>query len=741
MENWRRFHDLSEEDLLAEGILQNVEKKYPRLAAKDLGYIERLSRKDPSGRNKYLMWMARELNLFYESLEGVDGAGAPGSFASSYQFIEELVEEITMFHNNKQRIKLAKLSTDINTYKDLESLKKVNREIGFSKSQQRRDFKEEALKDVIVLIDNDAFTLERPLSVNAAAVLGGARGATSWCISRGNCETPDYNGEKEWFSEYTGEGKSFYYILSKFLPRTDSGDPTQASMMALTVNDGSVEAINDRNNDDISQEQFSENIKIMLFASVTPHPHEAVKIYDDMSTGEETPEIIQKVAEGLVEIYGADYDESVEDITDVDEVYEIIERILSMVESDIDFAAVQSAEDDPAGHSQEDYDSVLAEFNWDEVQSGVSVDDSDGEGHYYMNGWMDFELPENLEWVDIDGESADADDYEDEIIEVFKSIAEDNDVYIESHYGDEVTFDNWSNDERISMRFNPDNEESSGGMDGFRDFCKRIWEYGEKHEEILEEAIEEMVKIGYITSEGSRFRQSFLESLPDLKNLDKVLDKGVLKVFSEFDLKVPGLLKDLGFFDLKTPAPRPKDQIGILTKSPLQDTFLSRQKALLGRAFRGGQPFTLFFNELLSLYNASAEKYSKQVELPLQESEEISLPDDFIDPEFGQLLAVKMNGDDGGSITGTLVFSFGFNKVYDENDTRAIVGFLMWLDNNLERAYQILIQITQDEAKKLGEKNKENEPDLFKDGASSVTTENKKVSYQTLCENWRKFVL
>ena len=48
------------ERMIIEGRLNNVEKKFPLLATKHNGksLIDRFSKEDPSGNNKYLAWMA-----------------------------------------------------------------------------------------------------------------------------------------------------------------------------------------------------------------------------------------------------------------------------------------------------------------------------------------------------------------------------------------------------------------------------------------------------------------------------------------------------------------------------------------------------------------------------------------------------------------------------------------------------------------------------------------------------------
>ena len=90
MPKWNNF---LAEDLLVEGRLQDTMKKYsdiPEFA------IKQLSASDPSGKNAYLMWMAKEL---YHS-----GAGTYSVPGNAGRYIMDIVPLVTAFHNAKQRI-------------------------------------------------------------------------------------------------------------------------------------------------------------------------------------------------------------------------------------------------------------------------------------------------------------------------------------------------------------------------------------------------------------------------------------------------------------------------------------------------------------------------------------------------------------------------------------------------------------------------------------------------------------
>ena len=100
-DKWRGFLNegtkpqlTEEEQLLSEGRLDDVKKKFPELDKR--GIIDNLSAKDPSGNNAYLRWMATQLNNFYEKEEG---------YAQRQEYQYRIQNVAQSFHKNKQRLK------------------------------------------------------------------------------------------------------------------------------------------------------------------------------------------------------------------------------------------------------------------------------------------------------------------------------------------------------------------------------------------------------------------------------------------------------------------------------------------------------------------------------------------------------------------------------------------------------------------------------------------------------------
>ena len=89
----RKWNNFLYEEMLIEGRLQDTMKKFPEIAEP---IIKQLSASDPSGKNAYLMWMAKEL---YHS-----GAGTYTVPGNAAEYIMDIVPLVTAFHNAKQRI-------------------------------------------------------------------------------------------------------------------------------------------------------------------------------------------------------------------------------------------------------------------------------------------------------------------------------------------------------------------------------------------------------------------------------------------------------------------------------------------------------------------------------------------------------------------------------------------------------------------------------------------------------------
>ena len=718
--NWRNFlHEaqrpepvikqttLTEEELvlIGESRVEDAKKKYSGVER----FVDRLADADPSKNNKYLMWMMKQLDLEMRRLMRVAGDDAPSEtvaqdvyFTSLFNYSIKIGEVIEDFHKNAQRLK----NKDINSYKTLEDVETVNRELGFSKRLKRKGEKIKALEDVEVLVENDYFYIARPYTVEAAAELGGARGATSWCIARGAC------GE-EWFTKYTGEGKSFYYIISKYLPKPPK---SYSSMTALTYQHGDLHAINDGDNQDIDEGDFEQNFFEVMFAGTVVNPEKALEVWNDMSTGEPTPEVIQKVITALVRDFGGEYDEDIEDVTDVDEIYDVGNRIISSLIQDIMYVSQGDAEENPAGPKEEDFNEILNEFDFNHVWVSLNDPMDYGGDRWLWEAGAQFELPDDLPWVDTGDGSPVPGDYEDELVEIFQEKA-DTEGY---RHPDETEWDDYA--EEINMRFNPAYDEIEGPP-AFKDFCESMKQFDDNYDDVQRAALEEIKNRGYIKTEAYTKRKKLFDELPDFKNFDVKLEKGEIKVFTQFELDLSGFLQAIKFNELEDT--REDHQRSQAEPSTTQRAYAGRLIRTIERHLGGNSysrhamtPNAPIVNDWVAstamMFKSVTAQSEKQIELPLSESQRWEPISEVPRIDF---LALKTEISPAEKMQGTILFNIPIKL--DAGIIQETLRYITWLDRYFNQSMDLLRKSILQSAEIEGRKAKDQEPQLFKSPDSS----------------------
>lgn len=769
--NWKTFlkentvpEPLTEEEiaLIAEGRIDDAEKKYPQVNR----FVDRLANLDPSPNNKYLMWMTKQLAAELDKhVEGPLGRDpeAVKDFNPQDEFFVELFnhaikigDEIAEFHKNIQRVK----NKDINSYKNLNDLASVNKELGFSKRQKKKGEKMKALEDVEVLIENDYFVLARPNSVEAAAHLGGAKGATSWCIARGNCNIEGYDGREEWYTKYTDQGKSFYYVISKFLPKTDD-----ASLQALTVAEQDVEAINNRDNKEIDHSDFYTNMEYVLAAGAVANPEKTLRtLKRDLEMGDDVPEDVQTLVTTLVHDFGEEYDEVIDDPNDVEEVIDVLNRIFEQAAHSCLYESREHEGENPAGPNEEDFEAVLRDHEHSFEYIDVDVQDPLGWGgnRWLWNAYMSIDIPEDLDWVDTGDGDPRAEDYEDELGQIFRDAMDDLGIY-----PDDVEVDINDYEEAIKVRFEPDHDEAQG-VSEFKIFVDRMAEYDEKYPNILKLAIEKLGQKGFIKSAVHDARKKIFDELAQFENLNKKLEKGVITIFSPlFDLPLEGLLKALNYDKLIDT--REQHQVDQAAPSITQRAFIDKYTKRIEQNIRS--PFTDFikdfFDAAVNQFKSIENAQKRQLKL-LETRDWSEIPRSNVIGHHAEDLRIlnpdiKVSPSEG--ITGTIVITIPIDD--DADVIQDKIKFAKYMDKYLEDCYKLLISHTLGVALKAGKMAMEDEAQLFKGPSKpasgsqedpsgwkpgmptpeetmgvidSVMEENKQVTQKDLFTNWRKFL-
>jgi uncharacterized protein YifE (UPF0438 family) len=176
-------------ELLLEGRREDAYEKYVRSGEVPQNLFNRLVNGDPSGNQKYLMWM---LN----TLEKV-GAG------NEERYYMNLVEDVTFFHNNIQSFK----NKDINSYNWESFTEGVgNKRAEIHEKQKIKQAKKESIK---IYEDNKVLILI-PKSYIASCTYGAG---TRWCTTSKDSDN--------YYKQYTKNGL-LIYAIRKGIPESDN---------------------------------------------------------------------------------------------------------------------------------------------------------------------------------------------------------------------------------------------------------------------------------------------------------------------------------------------------------------------------------------------------------------------------------------------------------------------------------------------------------------------------------------
>ena len=731
-EGFRRWSTLNEEQLLAEGRLENAKKKYPQI---DPLWIDRLSERDKSGNNKYLMWAAKQFAQITEPWakkhrESGEDKIPPHIADEIYQAYRVTGDAIEKFHANYQRLK----NKDINAYKTIDDVLSAIRKLGLSQKQKRRKKRERAMEGSTGLIENDDFWMIRPDTPEASCYYGQG---TKWCISATQA--------RNYFDQYTSEGKSFYMIMMKGLDEDDDGRKL-ALVYAVDQSDEEPEEIYDAPDDSIDTDDFFEHLVKNLIGAHFANYEEIYSEYLEFNadpTEETLTDNIKKLAKEMaLRADGGDFEiefeESEVDGMDPEDLDEKMRVAFLHAQSEIFYSAYYHNEENPAGPNPQAFQDALDEYDFSNVY--VTLDDY-GEGMWW-DGGTTWDLPDDLEYADDDSgeESVGADfgHWQDEIVEIFRSVADNNYVYpdeSEGGYGED----------QIRFGFRPDYGENEG-LEGFKSFLDRMNTVEEAYNTILEEALEAMHEAGITTSEEhDRKVELFAKKyLNRLKNFGASLEKGKLEFHQkeEFVLQIP-LFRALGGPELRRVEPRDADRN--LAASPVRDEYFKSNLGQLNSRIVKGDAIKHAFDKTWPLAFDRSKEMQKQLSLT-----ERNLYGDFdgdqVQMEFSDYTVDLENGGELGA-------AVRFFRV-PMDDLKGL-AYADWLDENLDIFYDAVAEYLLNKAEQHREDWKRLYPEKFEaeyhkgraqfgveerlrySGTGRRVSEN--ISYGRLCENWKKW--
>ncbi len=213
------------ENLLLEGRLEDVKSKYPELS---WNQVDKLASIDPSGNNKYLEWLAKNLlprtiKWFKDNATGgyrgwtvdeVPNDPSDPNWSSNRNLLNKLSvlntnellkvqDDLEYFHNNPTKYE----KKDINEY-TINSLEEATNDAKLKLS--RKEQKETGVDKVY---EDDDFLLLMPKTHKASCRYGSN---TKWCVTMRN--TSNY------FENYFSQGPIFFLIDKRRIAPTNSMD-------------------------------------------------------------------------------------------------------------------------------------------------------------------------------------------------------------------------------------------------------------------------------------------------------------------------------------------------------------------------------------------------------------------------------------------------------------------------------------------------------------------------------------
>jgi len=361
LENFKKFSTLTEEQLIVEGRIDDARKKYPALnkPQEDLDgktLLDILIDADPSGNQKYLMGAARLTVGLLDDL----GYMETGETDRARAAVQNFAELIQRYHKLMPFIRDqdAKFK-DINAIKAYHILRAViDRAAQKSAAKEQEKAREEETKKVAVkgtefVADTPYHKVVRPLTKEGSCYFGRQ---TRWCISA--------ERSANYFDEYTGKGKAFFFLLAKNKNVEDA-----FKKIAVVIDDrGNFEEYYDAPDDEMTYQEFVRAVRQTMIGFDLDN-HIQAWVFGEPYDRDK----IMKAAEILgVSEYIDDDEIAIENAVEMidDEVIEYI--------SDLEVKAGESVTETPAGIPFYKYEEILDKFPFGKMRVDIEEPDYSG---------------------------------------------------------------------------------------------------------------------------------------------------------------------------------------------------------------------------------------------------------------------------------------------------------------------------------------------------------------------------
>jgi hypothetical protein len=625
-ERWRKFLSEDEEVLLIEGRKEDAKKavvknvKYEQVAKELEKLLDTIIEADPSGNQKYLGWAARRLNSrVMQYIKNAEGEAKEYDREVDVRDIEDNIRHYTrrIASTLPKYHKFASMNLidkNIDKFKDLGDFEHqvYNAEKEFNERETMRKLEKGAKETSDVVMDTDDVMMVRPRSTEGSCYYG--RG-THWCIS--------YTRAQNYFDQYTGEGKAFYMVLFKHLP--EDMDNNKNKKMALVYspgNDYEPEEIYDAADDEVGYGGLEEAVKENLLAKGFMDSSLAdvgKKLKGDKKTNyfktgkeqlqahfdtwrtefydQDTFEIPRDVKLAF-DALGIDIEPD-EDLSSEQQIQIAIETFDEKVSEELNEITGYAGghfQENPAGPTLEEFQSIIDEYEWKHV--GVNVDEYD-EGKYYWNSSTSFDFSDVDDMVD----DPDTDDMRDIILKVL------DDNYF---YPEDLDVNDWRGSVEVYANFSPSESYTYGGsrMDEFRSFVEENVTLEEKYEVIYEEILEAFRESGLIMGQTIKDMSKRFEDL-ELDHFEVTPEGTEVELSTQLPIQI--LL--------------PPEIIDASKSTPTDE-----EKAIYDRITKLiGKHINLeikneFLKHLQGVFEKAYQAATKQMELPLSEEEGVQVP-------------------------------------------------------------------------------------------------------------------
>ena len=591
---------------------RNIFKSIPEEHANDLkkqlsNSIKYMSSRDPSEKNKYLMWSARylvsQLGEYltvgkydeeageykrvarYEKPDSTVGLGPAfdkalpaeilkNALATIQQRAEKLADRLILFDKGAE---MGMVKGGIDQYKPEDSdgieafetlVRSVERKV--KEAEMMKRYEKTAKETSDILADEEDYMMVRPNSEEASCYYG--RG-TRWCISATQAQN--------YFNQYTGQGKVFYFVNFHHLSKLDIQKTDIANFKKLALvyskdpgqyGEFEPEEVFDMSDDEIGSGGLRDAVMHNLVAKALksmpdyedyvkkfggePSTKPFVDVLDYNEDEDDGPEKLRMLAQALGVVGTPIGDESEE------EMRQSIEEMISEQVSEIEGGAAYHAEQNPGGPSIEKFDEMIEEADLQYVN--VTVEDYET---IYWNAGARI----NIEDLDL----IEDDDIDGKVQSVIEDVLSNNYIYSD----DIEVYD--ADAGEIYVSFNPDYDEQEG-LDQFETFLERMSGYDEAWKDMLDSVAQALMDEG-LTAGALVDIKASLENT-ELKNFDFDIEGGELHIETTIQTKI---VKPKGIADNSILTKMMLDALTYKTSNvfnKMEDTFFAKVEKMIQTA-------------------------------------------------------------------------------------------------------------------------------------------------------------